>query len=408
MSKPIKKILMPLLFMLLSGLIALGFQNLMRIDQKYAFVYLTLLAWTGFYFTSTRHEKLKSLERVVNFKNHILDTLLKVNSIFMNMDEEEGHYDFILTATVEIIPKASRGSFLILNPLTGRYEFKACHGYDLEALQRVSFKLEETFLFQNAGGDYDHPVITKNIKAFDKDHLPQNVSEDIELAGGYQIQEAISAPIIIDGQIIGILNIDSEETGAFDALDKQLMHFFSTQIAMALKQKHLVDETIQLSKFDKLTGIYNRNHFEKIFNAHRSRSLEHMESYALVLCDLNNLKQINDSYGHTAGDQILIAFAKKIQGAIRESDVFSRIGGDEFVILLRDIDARRAEAKMQEIYQDFKGLTVNYHGHELPLSFSYGIALSPDDSMVYDVLIKIADERMYTFKSTYKTSIETP
>lgn len=403
MSNSVKLIIKIILFTILATLISFTFQALMLLDQKFAFFYLTTLILGALYFTSKRHEKLKSLERMVHLKSYTLDTLLKVNSIFMDMDEDEGHYDFILTAAVEIIPKAHKGSFLFYNPQTGLYDFKASHGYNLEELQNVSFSFEETFLYRHSEETHHQPVIIKNIKEFDRERLPPSVSDELEKAGGYQIEECISSPIVIDGQIVGILNVDSEDTGAFDELDKQLLYFFSTQIGMALKHKYLIDETIQFNKFDKLTGAYNRNHFEKLFNAYRNHSLEQMETYALILCDLNNLKMINDTYGHTAGDQILIAFSSKIKELIRDIDVFSRIGGDEFVILLKDMDAHRAEKKMSEIHAQFKNFDVNYHGHNLPVSFSYGISVSPDDSMVYDVLVKIADARMYAFKNQIKS-----
>ena len=129
-----------------------------------------------------------------------------------------------------------------------------------------------------------------------------------------------------------------------------------------------------------------------------------MTSYALVLCDLNYLKIINDSYGHVAGDAILKAFSNLIQHNIRESDVISRIGGDEFVILLRNITAEKANEKMKAIFDKIKDSTIEYQGHNLPVSFSYGIAVSPDDSMVYEILTKIADIRMYKFKEDFKQS----
>lgn len=403
-----KRLLHVLLILVIALIIAYIFQMVFEIHRTLAFVLMTFFLLLTFYLTMMRMDQLKELERVVHFKNHTLDTLLKVSSIFMNIDEQEGHYEFILTAAIEVIPNAQKGSFLIYNPLTGRYEFKACHGYDLEGLQQVSFTLEETFLYQSAHGQYSKPVLIKNVAEYDSKFLDPTVTSDIEKAGGFNVMEAVSAPIVIEGKIIGILNIDSEHSDVFDETDLQLIEFFATQIGIALKQKSLVDETIQLTKFDKLTGAYNRNHFEKIFNAQRNRSLESMESYALILCDLDNLKVVNDSYGHSAGDQILMAFSQKIKSHIRDTDVFSRIGGDEFILLLRNINEEDAKIKMREIHQNFEDFKIDYNGHLLPVSFSYGVAISPDDSMVYDVLIKIADARMYAFKEKNKVDFICP
>ena len=346
--------------------------------------------------------ELIKLERSNFIKSHTLDTILKVSHLFVDLNNSKDYYSIILSSAIDVIANASKGSFLLYNPQSQRYEFQACVGYDLSELQKVTLSFEETFLFKNAQGNYNEPKLIKNVREFDFELLDMESNEAIEKAGGLVIKEALSSPIIIDNQVIAILNVDSESEDAFDENDKQLIHFFSSQIALALKNKYLVDETVNMSKFDKLTGAFNRNYFEKVFSAHRDYSLENMESYALVLCDLNYLKIINDTYGHNAGDLILKMFSQSILNHIRDSDVFSRIGGDEFVILLRNISRERAEEKMKRIYQSIEHLTLNHNGHELPVSFSYGISASPDDSMIYDILIKIADIRMYKFKENYK------
>lgn len=346
--------------------------------------------------------KLKELERVNIFKNHVLDTLLKVNNLFMNLNDSTDYYDVILVSAIDVIENATKGSVLVLNNESGKYEFVACVGYTLSELQKVTMTLEETFLYMNAHGDFRRPLIINNIREFDSKFLDKDSNVNIENAGGLDIEEALSAPIIIDDQIIAIMNIDSEIKNAYDETDVQLIQYFASQIAIALKNKYLVDETVNLSRFDRLTGAYSRNYFEKIIAAQGESSLANMTSYALVLCDLNYLKIINDNYGHVAGDAILREFSRMIQLNIRETDVISRIGGDEFVILLKNITAEKAEEKMNVIFNKIKDHTLRYQDYDLPVSFSYGIAISPDDSMVYEILTKIADIRMYKFKEQYK------
>ena len=373
---------------------------------------LTHLQKTAEMFESTYNEaihqqreikqKLSELERINLVKNQTLDTLLRVNHLFLELNDSYDYYTIILQSAVAVIEKGTKGSILVLNPETHRYEYATCLGYDLEELRKVTMSLEETFLYMNADGKYDEPIIIRNVRAFDAEILNREYNENLSAAGGLELEEAISAPIIIDGVIFAIINIDSEIANAFDDTDKQLIHFFATQIAIALKNKYMVDETINLSRYDKLTGALNRNYFEKILSQENNFMIDSMENYALVLCDLNYLKMINDTFGHSAGDEVLKQFTKLIQKNIRETDIVSRIGGDEFVILLRSIPAQKANEKMLAIFNHLKHHTFLYQGHELPVSFSYGIACSPDDSMVYDVLIKIADLRMYEFKELYK------
>ncbi len=346
--------------------------------------------------------KYKELERINNFKNHTLDTLLKVNHLFLNLNDSKDYYALILASAIDVIENASKGSILLYNAELDKFEFQTCVGYDFDELCKVKLSLEETFLFKNSHGNYHEPIIIKNVREYDSESLDNDSNFHIESAGGLDISEALSSPIIIDGQIFAIINIDSEIYNAFDEIDKQLLHFFASQISIALKNKYLVDETVNMSKYDKLTGAFSRNYFEKMIATHRSQTIENMESYALVLCDLNYLKIINDTFGHSAGDAILKAFSDLITSSIRDSDVLSRIGGDEFVILLRNISLIKAEEKMAQIYNLIKDHRIQYQGHELPVSFSYGVSASPDDSMIYDILIKIADIRMYKFKEIFK------
>ena len=346
--------------------------------------------------------RLKELERINVFKNHTLDTLLKVNHLFLNLNDSDDYYEIILHSAIEVIENANKGSLLVLNQKDNLYEYHTCVGYDLTELKKVKMELEETFLYKNANNNFEAPAIIRNIKEFDTKILDESRVTFIENAGGLDIEEVLSAPIVIDGKIFAILNIDSDRKDAFDEIDLQLIHFFSSQIAIALKNKYLVDETVTMSRYDKLTGAVNRNYFEKIIDDHRDYTLDTLEPYAIVLCDLNYLKLINDSFGHSAGDVILKEFSNMIKGSIRESDVLSRIGGDEFVILLRSITLTHAEEKMSAIFENLKNHTIEFHGNELPVSFSYGVAASPDDSMIYDILVKIADIRMYKFKEKYK------
>lgn len=402
MYKKLKKILyIPAISIAAIG-IAFLYDTLSSISGNFAFAFLAISAWILFFLITNKLKRLNHLEKILSFKNYTLDVMVNASNLFINLESSEEHYDIILNAAIEVIPNAHKGSFLILNPLTDRYEFKAVQGYNLDGLKAVSFLPEETFIYQNSKF-VDYPVVIKDVRHYDSKFLDPHVNTNIENAGGLEVKEALSAPIVIDGQCFGILNIDSVKSDAFTTTDIQLIHFFASQISMALKHKQLVEESIQLNRYDKLTGAITRDHFEKILSAQRARTLENHETYALVLCDLNNLKVINDTYGHAAGDQLLTEFAHQIKSHLNNNDVFARIGGDEFILLFRNLNESQAQVKMNRIFTAIKNQFFHYHGHTIPISFSYGIAISPDDSMIYDILLKIADERMYLFKENLKS-----
>lgn len=331
-----------------------------------------------------------------------LNKVLEMSRLFIDMDQTDDYYRHLLEIAMSTIPKATKGSFLTHNELTGRYEYTTCIGYNLTDLQKISFTLEETFLYKNAQGNYDLPTIIRDVQKHDSKFLDPSTIAFLESIGALEIQETLSSPVVINNKIVAILNIDSEVQNAFNDSDRQLIHFFATHIAIALKNKHLLDESLNMSRYDSLTGVFNRNYFEKVFNAYRTHSLENMESYSLVICDLNDLKLINDRFGHSIGDMLLVEFTRQMKDLLSDSDVFARIGGDEFAILIRNQSLEKASEKMQHISKQIQSNSVQHQGIAIPLGFSYGIASSPEDSMVYEVLNRIADVRMYQYKEKNK------
>ena len=151
--------------------------------------------------------------------------------MFLNLNDSDDYYEIILHSAIEVIENANKGSLLVLNQKDNLYEYHTCVGYDLAELKKVKMELEETFLYKNANNNFEAPAIIRNIKEFDTKILDESRVTFIENAGGLDIEEVLSAPIVIDGKIFAILNIDSDRKDAFDEIDLQLIHFFSSQIS---------------------------------------------------------------------------------------------------------------------------------------------------------------------------------
>lgn len=164
-------------------------------------------------------------------------------------------------------------------------------------------------------------------------------------------------------------------------------------------------EVRQLAYNDTLTGIPNRNTFlpyaqKQLFIAHRNK-----QRMALCYVDLNSFKEINDNFGHRAGDLVLQHVAKAISSVIRDSDMAARLGGDEFVVLLAGIhdinDTQRTIAKMQQAIAQ----PIFFEGNTLQTSAGIGIAIYPDDGEQIDELISKADSAMFKDKAARKAAI---
>ncbi len=152
-------------------------------------------------------------------------------------------------------------------------------------------------------------------------------------------------------------------------------------------------ETEKLAYLDHLTGLYNRRFLEEKYeDIKRNHSL-----FSLVFVDLDNFKEVNDKWGHEVGDKLLTNVAEFFKKNFRDYDILARYGGDEFCIVLLNVDKDTAEKIVHRIKERFEIEMMSSFG--LNLSFTYGIAEYPKDGESLDTLTKIADKRMYKYKN---------
>ncbi|HYG08557.1 MAG TPA: PAS domain S-box protein, partial [Pyrinomonadaceae bacterium] len=174
------------------------------------------------------------------------------------------------------------------------------------------------------------------------------------------------------------------------------------------ERKHTEAKLLHNAYHDALTGLPNRNLFTDHLQMAVERARRHEEFvFAVLFLDLDRFKNVNDSLGHTVGDQLLVALSRRLQNCLRPSDVVARLGGDEFAILLNDIGAQPSEAVglaervRQELMQPF-----NLGGHEVFTTASIGIALSTTGYETPEAVLRDADTVMYRAKAQGKARHE--
>lgn len=153
---------------------------------------------------------------------------------------------------------------------------------------------------------------------------------------------------------------------------------------------------------DSLTGIYNRNYFLQHLEDTIKRSVRHESHFALLFLDLDGFKDINDSLGHDAGDELLVAVADRLKGTLRDDDFIARLGGDEFCILIDEISDEDSAAKAAAACLSVLNKPFELVGRTLRPRGSIGIAVYPDDAGSVQELLKSADSAMYAAKTTGK------
>ena len=164
------------------------------------------------------------------------------------------------------------------------------------------------------------------------------------------------------------------------------------------ERKKLEDQLMQMAKYDSLTGLANRTLFKEFLSASLARNERRDKSTVVLFLDLDHFKEINDTLGHDAGDQLLSSVAKRVQNCVREGDMVARLGGDEFAIVLDDVaDSNDARQIAEKILTDLQK-PHDLGQEERQVGTSIGIAAFPESGKAADELIKAADEAMYVAK----------
>lgn len=156
--------------------------------------------------------------------------------------------------------------------------------------------------------------------------------------------------------------------------------------------------TKECSIVDELTGLPNKRAMYKRIADEIAKGDRYGNRFGLIFLDLDNFKYVNDNYGHLFGDNYLREFAAVLRDSLRKVDMVSRFGGDEFVILISNVDPDLGDSVLSRLIKELsriklKGITV---------SASVGMAFYPDDGLLYDDLMKMADRRMYKCKERKK------
>lgn len=182
----------------------------------------------------------------------------------------------------------------------------------------------------------------------------------------------------------------------------RLMVFIIIVILSSKVKKELELERI-LSRLDTLTGLNNSRFFMEQVKIEENRSLRFKRPFTVSYIDIDNFKQVNDTFGHGKGDILLQDLGKNIKECIRVYDVAARLGGDEFVILFPETDKKQAQEAINKIKSNVE---KNLRKHLDSLTLSIGVVTVNNPTRSIDEIIKIADGLMYSVKKSSKNGIE--
>lgn len=218
------------------------------------------------------------------------------------------------------------------------------------------------------------------------------------------LNSMIVVPLIYGNDVVGVLKVLSKKVGHFNNDSIMILELMSGLIAAAMFNAITTGESelFYRATHDNLTGISNRSLFYDRLRQKLSKASSVNDSFGVITLDMDGLKEINDNYGHRAGDAAIKEVALRINNTIRETDTVSRLGGDEFgVIVSEAVDRNDIINLIQridcEIMKPFE-----FEDKKINLRASIGYALFNEDGITLDVLIERADKSMYEVKRTRK------
>jgi diguanylate cyclase (GGDEF)-like protein/PAS domain S-box-containing protein len=214
-----------------------------------------------------------------------------------------------------------------------------------------------------------------------------------------------SVPVFARDRIQGVICVGSREQNRSVEEETQLFELLANQIGIAIDNALLYEKTVDMAFTDAMTGVYNRRYLMEELKRELSRANRNKTCFSIINMDIDNLKSVNDRFGHNNGDILLKEFGSIIQNTSRKTDIAARIGGDEFILLTSESDSTQSEVLARRILSDSNSRKMEIKGDTISISVSIGIADYPGCGGTIEEILNKSDKAMYEAKKNGKNQI---
>ena len=237
---------------------------------------------------------------------------------------------------------------------------------------------------------HKRPIIKKSQRAFSDNYVTVNCA---------------IVPLICQDSVVGVLNLaDKIGGGSFTNDDIVIIELFSQLVGASLGNVRLFEKIQKQAVTDGLTGLANHRAFYETLERELWRSRRYGGKISMIMVDVDNLKKVNDTYGHRVGDSIIRGVSVAIKESIRQIDTAARYGGDEFGVILPNTLLEDAVAVAQRILDTVSRASIVYNGQMIPVSVSVGLGQYDSASTPEDITSR-SDEALYSAKQSGKNNI---
>jgi diguanylate cyclase (GGDEF)-like protein len=209
----------------------------------------------------------------------------------------------------------------------------------------------------------------------------------------------IGIPLKVGDKVVGVMNLSRSTTGGFSASELRLLRLLSDQAAVAISNASLHQMISRQAYSDTLTGLPNRRALDERLEEEVLSARRNNYSFAVVMMDLDGFKDVNDTYGHATGDDVLRLVFNQMARGVRNTDFLARYGGDELTLILSQSDMSSAQIVAEKIVEGMNNIKFKFKdGKKLKLGISGGIAIFPVNARNGPDLLRAADAALYKAK----------
>ncbi|MHC4323164.1 MAG: sensor domain-containing diguanylate cyclase [Planctomycetota bacterium] len=224
-------------------------------------------------------------------------------------------------------------------------------------------------------------------------------------AENYRTKNCAIVPLLCQDRVVGVLNLaDKMDGGQFNSGDIALIELFSQLVGASIGNIKLFEKIQRQATTDGLTGLVNHKTFYEILEKELWRSRRYGGRISLIMIDVDNLKNINDAYGHRAGDKAIREISRRIKECIRQIDTAARYGGDEFAVILLNSSLDDAIIVAQRMVDAVANSQTTWQKEQIPLSISVGLGQYDAETTPEDITSR-SDQALYMAKQAGKNTV---
>lgn len=353
-------------------------------------------------------------------KEDMLEKLLDISRKMAENRFPDPLLEYAIKVALELF-NAEYG-YLVLRRADNTLDFRVCQDRCGTILTEPNEQISHT-IFEDVI-EKGQPLVVANA-SLDPDF------QNADSVNSLQLRSVMCVPMIARGNILGAIYIENRsEEDLFTEQDLRPLEYFAAQAAISIEnailnneletrvairtaelnrinellraeieeRKRVEQQLHRLATTDPLTGALNRRHFFELVKQEFDRSKRYERQISIILVDLDHFKEINDSYGHIAGDQLLQTVAERFNHSLRQMDIFGRYGGDEFIVLLPETNIDQARLAAERLHKAVTSNSVETSRGTIPLEISIGVASLHNTDDMERLLIK-TDQALYKAKA---------